>query len=477
MIPSFGEGGVVDLKKGAVFGKGQQIDLETGEIGLHSTPTVVKDVVIVGSSFKEGMTVKTHNNTKGLVRAFDVKSGKMLWTFNTIPGPGEFGNDTLGERVVGDQRQHRASGPRSRLTRRPAWSICRWNRRPRTSTAAIAPATTCTARPGLRRPEDRSAQVALPDRAPSDLGLRPVVGADPARHQRQRQADQGGGAPEQGSLPLRVRPHHRPAGVADRREAGAAVRRAGREDVGDAAVPDQAAGVRAAGRSAIDDLIDFTPELNAEARQIVSRYKLGPMFLPGVVSKVEGTDRGADDRDDRGRHQLARRGGRSGNAHRLRAGEQPLGGADRPRRAAGRLLRHPLRRGHRRSAVRRARRSRASAARPMRRSARGTRCGSWSRRSASAAPPARCAVGQPCPRLGSASGTAAGRRRRWSRRCRVLPLSKPPYSLLNAIDLDKGELKWQVPHGDTPDAVRNSPLLKGMNIPEDRPAGQRRPAS
>src|SRR2546421_1398154 len=94
MIPSFGEGGVVDLKKGAVFGKGQQIDLETGEIGLHSTPTIVKDVVIVGSSFKEGMTVKTHNNTKGLVRAFDVKSGKLLWTFNTIPRPGEFGNET-----------------------------------------------------------------------------------------------------------------------------------------------------------------------------------------------------------------------------------------------------------------------------------------------------------------------------------------------------------------------------------------------
>src|SRR5881396_2309758 len=82
MIQSFGEGGVVDLKKGAVFGKGQQIDLEQGEIGLHATPAVVKDVVIVGSSFKEGMTVVTHNNTKGLVRAFDVKSGKLLWTFN-----------------------------------------------------------------------------------------------------------------------------------------------------------------------------------------------------------------------------------------------------------------------------------------------------------------------------------------------------------------------------------------------------------
>src|SRR5262244_4052743 len=94
MVPSFGEGGVVDLKKGALVGKGQQIDYEVGEIGLHSTPTVVKDVVIVGSSFKEGMTVVTHNNTKGLVRAFDVKTGKLLWTFNTIPRPGEFGNDT-----------------------------------------------------------------------------------------------------------------------------------------------------------------------------------------------------------------------------------------------------------------------------------------------------------------------------------------------------------------------------------------------
>src|SRR5437762_14110891 len=46
------------------------------------------------------------------------------------------------------------------------------------------------------------------------------------------------------------------------------------------------------------------------------------------------------------------------------------------------------------------------------------------------------------------------------------PLLKPPYGLLNAIDLDKGEIKWQVPHGDTPDAVRNHPALKGMNIPK-----------
>ena len=94
IVTSFGTNGVVDLKEGAVFGNRQPIDKETGEIGLHSTPTITKDTIIVGSSFKEGMTVLTHNNTKGLVRAFDVRTGKLIWTFNTIPRPGEFGNDT-----------------------------------------------------------------------------------------------------------------------------------------------------------------------------------------------------------------------------------------------------------------------------------------------------------------------------------------------------------------------------------------------
>ena len=49
---------------------------------------------MVGSSMREGATVSTHNNTKGLVRAFDVRTGKQIWRFNTIPGPGEYGNET-----------------------------------------------------------------------------------------------------------------------------------------------------------------------------------------------------------------------------------------------------------------------------------------------------------------------------------------------------------------------------------------------
>src|SRR5262249_25053164 len=39
---------------------------------------------------------------------------------------------------------------------------------------------------------------------------------------------------------------------------------------------------------AIDDLIDFTPELRGEAVKLVARYRLGPLFTPPAVSKVEG---------------------------------------------------------------------------------------------------------------------------------------------------------------------------------------------
>ena len=147
-----------------------QIDLETGEIGLHSTPTVAKDVIIVGSSFREGLTVKTHNNTKGLVRAWDVKTGKLLWTFNTIPRPGEFGNDTwekeswaingntgVWTQITVDEELGLVYLPVEDPT-----SDLYGGHRPGNN--LFGDSLVCA------RPEDRPAQMALPDRAPSDLG-------------------------------------------------------------------------------------------------------------------------------------------------------------------------------------------------------------------------------------------------------------------------------------------------------------------
>jgi quinoprotein glucose dehydrogenase len=46
-----------------------------------------------------------------------------------------------------------------------------------------------------------------------------------------------------------------------------------------------------------------------------------------------------------------------------------------------------------------------------------------------------------------------------------LPLVKPPYGRITAIDLNKGEIVWQIAHGETPDNIKNHPALKGLDIP------------
>ena len=52
-----------------------------------------------------------------------------------------------------------------------------------------------------------------------------------------------------------------------------------------------------------------------------------------------------------------------------------------------------------------------------------------------------------------------------------LPLLKPPYATISAVNMDKGDIVWQVAHGDTPDAIRNNPALKGINVPRTGQAG------
>jgi quinoprotein glucose dehydrogenase len=91
-VKTFGENGAVDLK----LNDDQKIepDLTTGEIGLQSAPVVARDTVIVGASFREGMTPKSMRNNKGYVRGFDARTGKRLWIFHTIPMKGEPGYET-----------------------------------------------------------------------------------------------------------------------------------------------------------------------------------------------------------------------------------------------------------------------------------------------------------------------------------------------------------------------------------------------
>ncbi|MDE3160298.1 MAG: pyrroloquinoline quinone-dependent dehydrogenase, partial [Acidobacteriota bacterium] len=181
----------------------------------------------------------------------------------------------------------------------------------------------------------------------------------------------------------------------------------------------------------IDDLIDFTPELRAEAEKIVARYKIGPMFTPPVVSKREGPIATLT---------LATAGGGTNWAggsydpelHRVFVYSQssltalglvpPPPGMSDMNYIQG-------------TATEGARRSGGA----------GSTAGADS---PAASTPARAAEG---------GGLVLN--------VRGLPLIKPPYGRISAIDLDKGEIVWQVAHGETPDNIRNHPDLKGLNLP------------
>jgi glucose dehydrogenase len=83
-IPSFGQDGRVDLKQG--LGR----DPKTLSLVQSITPgRVFEDLLILGSATNQG-----YGSAPGDIRAFDVRSGRVVWTFHTIPHPGEFGYDT-----------------------------------------------------------------------------------------------------------------------------------------------------------------------------------------------------------------------------------------------------------------------------------------------------------------------------------------------------------------------------------------------
>ncbi|MBK5292811.1 MAG: pyrroloquinoline quinone-dependent dehydrogenase [Acidobacteriia bacterium] len=84
--PGFGNEGLLDLRQGVLDG-----DPPNARLSLQSPPSVYKNIVITGSSNGEGAPSK---GAYGDIRGWDARTGKLVWTFHTVPRPGEAGSET-----------------------------------------------------------------------------------------------------------------------------------------------------------------------------------------------------------------------------------------------------------------------------------------------------------------------------------------------------------------------------------------------
>ena len=420
-------GGVVDLKQD----DDQQIDPVTGEVGLHAAPMVAGNTIIVGAAHLNGTAPKSKTNVKGYVRGFDVLTGKRLWIFHTIPKPGEFGYNTW-EKDSADYTGN--TGVWAQISVDPDLNMAYLpvelptgdfygGHRPGNGLFGES-IVAVDLKTGQRKWHYQLVHHGLWD---MDIPCAPDAGG----YHGERPARQGAGAADQTIDALCVQPCHRAADLADRRKTRAARGRAGRVVFAHPADSLQTAGLWA--QRLLGGRRDrFHPGAEGRGLQIISKYKIGPLFTPPVVSQTGRTAGNSGHRLLPGRHQLGGRILRSADPHPVclwqdRDDEPRADGAD-----AG-PLRHEL------------------------------RPGSSQFRHRAGACAGGCGSGAVAP---GAGGGGAG-----ALTVQGLPLFKPPYGAITAINLDKGEIVWQVPHGETPDNVRNHPALKGLNIPRTGRAG------
>jgi quinoprotein glucose dehydrogenase len=442
MIQSFGKGGMLDLKVGVVKGRAEQIDLETGEIGVHSTPAIVKDVVIIGSAMREGATVSTHNNTKGLVRAFDVRTGKLLWTFNTIPRPGEFGNDTWEKESwavngnVGVWTQITADEELGLVYLPVETPTSDFYGGHRPGNNLFAESLVCVdVKTGQRKWHFQ-------------LVHHPIWNFDNSSAPLIFDINVNGKPIKAVSLPSKLgwlyvfdRVTGQPVWPIEERPVPAS------DIPGEKLSPTQPFPTKppAYARNYLkvpDDLIDFTPELRAQALERLKRYKSEPSpFAPPILGNVNGPLYGAlvastatnwpgSAADPETHVAYLQAGNMAVGARSLVAPPKEFSDIGYVSGIAGQEFREVMGPG-----------DCCAADAPQR-------------------PPQQATPPPPPANVPADGGPTAGLN------VQGLPMVKPPYGLLTAMSVDKGEIMWQVPHGDTPDNIRNHPLLAGKNIPK-----------
>jgi quinoprotein glucose dehydrogenase len=408
LVPTFGSGGMVDLK----LEDDQEIDLVTGEVGLHATPVVTNDVVIVGAAHRPGGVVKSKTNVKGFVRGFDVRTGKRLWIFHTIPRSDEFGYDTWEKdsasytgnagvwgQISVDEQLGMAFIPVELPTgdyyggHRPGNGLF--------GETVLA----VDLKTGQRKWHYQLVHHGIWD---MDIPCAPMLVDITLNGQTVKAVAQ---PTKQAFLYVFDRITGKPIWPMEERPVEQSTV-PGEKTSPTQPFPTKPPAYDLQGFS-VDDVVDFTPELKAEAVKVVSKYHLGPVFTPAVVSKPEGPYATLA---------MATAGG----------GTNWAGGSYDPETHIAYI--------------------------PSERSptAIGLIPGDPSRTDM------MFMAGNAAPRSGSGgTGEAGGT----ALTVQGLPIVKPPYGSINAIDLNKGQILWQIANGDTPDNIRDNPALKGLNIP------------
>jgi quinoprotein glucose dehydrogenase len=402
-VPYFGLNGIVDLHLGLGDYPVHPDSgvLASGDITSSSPPIVVNGVVVVGNSHDRGYYPDRKENVPGHVRGYDARTGMLRWTFHVIPRPGEHGHDT--------------------------WEDDSWTYTGNVS--SWAPLSADSERGLVFIPTDTptndyyggerlganlygTSLIALNARTGERVWHFQMVHHDIWNYDNPDAPKVVDVARGGRRVPLVVQATKQGWAYVFDRETGQPVwpieeRPAPPSDTpGERAWPTQPYVTRPAAFEiqgiTENDLIDFTPELRAQALELARAYRMGPLFTPPSLRDAPDGTAGAFVVP-----------GANGGAN------IPGGAAVDPETG---ILYVATERGH-------------SVITLVPGSVRGST--------------ARYVSTGPAGIRGPQG----------------LPLLKPPYGSIVAIDLSTGEHLWRIPNGGTPESVRSHPALRGVELP------------
>ena len=389
-VPTFGTDGIVDLWEGL----GRKV--EPNQIGASSPALIVGDIAVVGNALLGGTAPPKMNNVPAYIRGYDVRTGKLVWTFHTVPLPGEFGYDTWEDKSADHTGNTGAWAPLSAdpdlgyvyvPVETPTGDYYGGHR---PGNGLFGNSLVCLdAKTGKRiwhyqlvhhdiwDWDTASAPVLLDVRV--DGRARKIV-AQVTKQGFVYVFDRVSGDP---IWPIVEKPVPQTDVPGEKTSAT--------QPFPTKPAPFDRQGVTE------DDLIDFTPALKAEALRIASQFKLGPIYTPPIVENTGGK----------------------------------LGTLTVP---------------HNQGAA------------------------NWE--SAAADPETGILYVPSVTNWWASALTPGGNRsdmKYVGRSTRVeaplgLPLIKPPWGRITAIDLNTGNHVWMVPNGQAPDYIKNSPVLAGIDL-------------